>query len=260
MAQVLDNTSLARRSLDRFRVNHPQNAICWDRVDNDGFLNVIDLHNHFQPFGGPEVPFATYLSWMQQNGILFANMMGLGQKLVQQNPSDPVCCYYLHCPTFNYTVEPDVQNDIRNAQNYQDLYLNTSWADDVVLLPSLTFADLQNPQNNSVELTSLLAQFPNTFKWIGEINVFKHALAANGFFNNPPVTEAAVKNGALDSILGWAQSTGTPVTLHSDIGCDTHQSVPNAPEMCVTPAADEALAAENFQWWKTLLGDYYPGF
>lgn len=259
-AQIIDEDSLARRSLDRFRVGHSQNSLCWDRRAEDGFLNVIDLHNHFEAFGGPGVPFQTYLSWMRENGILFANMMGLGQRLVQHNPSDPACCYYLHCPTFNYTVEPSIENDVKNAINYRDHYINSNLNNTVYLLPSLTFANLQSPQNNSEELDYLLTEFPNTFKWIGEINVFKHALAANGFFNNPPVTEASVNNGSLDSLLGWAQRTGTPVTLHCDIGCDNYDSVPNAPEACATPPADEALAAQNFQWWKTLLGDYYPAF
>ena len=38
------------------------------------------------------------------------------------------------------------------------------------------------------------SKFPGDFKWAGEINVYKHALAANGFFENGDrVTEAYIK-------------------------------------------------------------------
>ena len=58
------------------------------------------------------------------------------------------------------------------------------------------------------------------FQWFGEINVFKHALAANGFFapDSPRVTVDRVNNGEYNSVFNWATSEGWPITLHSDIG------------------------------------------
>jgi hypothetical protein len=34
-------------------------------------------------------------------------------------------------------------------------------------------------------LDNLTGDFPEAFTWAGEINVFKHALVGNGFFNGP---------------------------------------------------------------------------
>ena len=39
----------------------------------------IDL---IRPFGGPPVPWETYISWLKLHGILFSPMLGIGQKLV----------------------------------------------------------------------------------------------------------------------------------------------------------------------------------
>ena len=41
-------TSASRRTLSRFELGNPDNAICWDRKDKDGFYSVIDSHNHFR--------------------------------------------------------------------------------------------------------------------------------------------------------------------------------------------------------------------
>ena len=59
---------------------------CWDRSpDKDSFFSVIDSHNHFRPFGGPAVPFNTYLQWMHDAGILFSTVFGIGQLLKKKN-------------------------------------------------------------------------------------------------------------------------------------------------------------------------------
>jgi len=54
-ATLMSKETLSRRTLDRFRRSNPSNHICWDRnPDKDSFFNVIDTHNHFRPFGGPQ--------------------------------------------------------------------------------------------------------------------------------------------------------------------------------------------------------------
>ena len=35
-----------------------------------------------RPFGGPPVPWETYIGWLKSHGILFSTMLGIGQKLV----------------------------------------------------------------------------------------------------------------------------------------------------------------------------------
>ena len=78
--------TLSRRNLDRFRRNHENNELCWDRnPDEDSFFSVIDTHNHFRPFSGPPVPFDTYFQWMQDAGILFSTMFGIGQQIKKRN-------------------------------------------------------------------------------------------------------------------------------------------------------------------------------
>ena len=44
------------------------------------------------------------------------------------------------------------------------------------LTPSITFPNLQQPENNSRILGQLESSYHGTFKWAGEINVYKHAL------------------------------------------------------------------------------------
>ena len=87
-ATLMSKETLSRRTLDRFRRSNPSNHLCWDRnPDKDSFFNVIDTHNHFRPFGGPPVPFDTYLQWMKDAGILFSTMFGIGQKIVKKHQS-----------------------------------------------------------------------------------------------------------------------------------------------------------------------------
>ena len=82
----MSSYTLNRRSLDRFRRNHKENKVCWDRhPDKDSFFSVIDTHNHFRPFGGPAVEFDTYLKWMQDAGIIFSTMFGIGQLIKKTN-------------------------------------------------------------------------------------------------------------------------------------------------------------------------------
>jgi hypothetical protein len=38
----------------------------------------------YRPFGGPPVPFYTYIQWMLDHGILFSTMFGIGQLLVKE--------------------------------------------------------------------------------------------------------------------------------------------------------------------------------
>ena len=41
---------------------------------------------------------------------------------MQRNQDDPDCCYYLHCPTLNYTVVPNPENDRLNAEDFTKKY------------------------------------------------------------------------------------------------------------------------------------------
>ena len=93
------------------------------------------------------MPYEQYLGWMKKHGLLFSTVFGIGQLIKKSRPSDPDCCYYLHCPTFNYTVTPDPTNDRLNAEDYTKIYMNSSLRNDVVLTLSATYPNLQGPDS-----------------------------------------------------------------------------------------------------------------
>jgi len=257
---LLTKETLARRRLARFKVGDPENLQCWERHGVDGFLSVIDAHNHFRPFNGPPVPWDKYMMWLRDHGILFSTMLGIGQKLKKKKMSDPDCCYYLHCATFDYPVTPDMENDVENAKNFLDKYKDKPLSEQIHLIPSVTFPNLQQPENNSRVLGTLESKYQGVFKWSGEINVFKHALAANGFFENGNrVSEEYIKSGKLNSFFTRMEDVKWPTTLHCDLGCDNYDHVP-LEAGCFVPKEELDLAKRTYRWWKEFLGPHYEGF
>ena len=104
----------------------------------------------------------------------------------------PDCCYYLHCPTFDYLVVPDDKNDRDNANDYAKYQSNPDQTSKINLRLSATFPNLQRPENISKNLKSLTNDFPGAFQWAGELNIIKHALVGNGFFKedtSPRITK-----------------------------------------------------------------------
>eukprot|EP00095_Tigriopus_kingsejongensis_P012514 maker-scaffold455_size166772-snap-gene-0.29 protein:Tk12514 transcript:maker-scaffold455_size166772-snap-gene-0.29-mRNA-1 annotation:"hypothetical protein BRAFLDRAFT_82927" len=251
-----------RRTLSRFTIGHQDNTMCWDRPGKDGFFSVVDAHNHFRPFGGPAVPLDMYINWMRTHGIVFTTVFGIGQKIVKRNPNDPDCCYYLHCPTFNYTVEPDPVNDIENAKDVVNYMAKADREMHMTL--SYTSPNLQKPEKIISIMDSLEQDYPDVFQWAGEINVFKHALAGNGFFNQPRVTETFVHSGALDPFFQKMEEKQWPVTLHCDLGCDNYDSIPLVPPNplrgCEVPEKATKAAMQAVDWWKEFMGPHYSAF
>ena len=263
----------ARRTLGRFTRGHPDNELCWDRHGVDGFISIVDGHNHPMPFGGPEVPYETYYGWMVEHGLLFGTQMGIGQVIVRQNQSAPECCYYLHCPTFKYPVIPSTVRDEQNADARAKYYTGKFDAK-FHMITAATFPNLQRPVGAKKELLKLQHKYPRTFKWMGELNVFKHALAGNGFFSDftgKPLTVNRVLSGELDdlfSVVGRAQSNGEhipTVTLHSDMGCDKYAFPVGSgdgvhPLVCEASDEEKKVAQRNHHWWEETLGPFYAGF
>ena len=180
---------------------------CYDRDTMPATL-VVDSHNHFRPFGGAARPFAEVLAYMENSGVLFANVYGIGQTL----PWDGTCTYYLDC--VGTPALPGIKNDIVNAQNYAE-----SMPDDIVLTLSMTFPDLANPDAIPATMDLLDAEYPRLFKWMGEVNLVKQALMGNGH-------EAAT----MEDIAAWApfmkklRDRDMPIAIHSDLGSDDDQT------------------------------------
>ena len=108
-------------------------APCYDRA-LEPQTAVVDAHLHFRPFGGPEIPFEELVSYLEETGVLFANVYGIGQTL----PDSSSCTYYLDCPGTPLT--PSLDNDLANAAEYV-----TNPPSRVHLTMSMTFPDLARP-------------------------------------------------------------------------------------------------------------------
>ena len=78
-----------------------------------------------------------------------------GQQLLKRNPRDPDCCYYLHCANYDYPVTPDPKNDELNAEDFKNYYEGKPLMEQIHLIPSVTFPNLQQPENNSRILEQL---------------------------------------------------------------------------------------------------------
>ena len=135
--------------------------------------------------------------------------------------SDSDCCYYLHCPTFDYLVVPDPSNDRKNAKDYVKYKQNTNQTSKIHLTLSATFPNLQKPENITTILEELENDFPNAFNWAGEVNLIKHALDGNGFFkedSSPRITKQFLDDGNLDAFFRKMEKNEWPITLHCDFG------------------------------------------
>ena len=178
-----------------------ENQACYDRKTQPATF-VVDSHNHFRPFGGKARPYAEVLRYLEDSGVLFANVYGIGQTL----PYDSPCTYYLDC--IGTPAYPSVKNDIVNASSAA-----LSPPENVVLTLSMTFPDLEKPESVPAKMDLLDAEYPGLFKWMGEVNLVKQAL----FGNDHHAT-------AKDAIAGWApfmaklRERNMPIAIHSDLG------------------------------------------
>lgn len=177
---------------------------CFDRsVESHRF--VVDSHLHFQPFSGPALDFETLVGYLDQAGIEYANVYGIGQTRIQ----DWGCVRHGECRG-GMSIEPTMKNDFVNAKNRMN-HPNT----DVELVMSMTFPDLQHPESIPNRMQLLDSEFPGLFQWMGEANVVKQALFPYGH-------EAAT----LEDIENWApfmarlRERDMPLALHSDLGND----------------------------------------
>ena len=116
---------------------------------------------------------------------------------------------------------PDPENDRINAQNYKKYKQNEELKSKIHLTLSATFPNLQRPENITKNLAALENDFPGAFRWAGEMNVIKHALVGNGFFDqleSPRITKRFLDSGKLDAFCRKMEEKQWPVTIHCDCG------------------------------------------
>ena len=71
---------------------------CFNRTKRNNKQNaIVDAHLHMRPFGGPPIEFKKMIDILNKNGILFAVIKGIGQRL----PTGHTCTYYKNCPGVN---------------------------------------------------------------------------------------------------------------------------------------------------------------
>jgi hypothetical protein len=181
---------------------------CFNRTKRNSRQNaVVDAHLHMRPFGGPPVEFKKMINILNKNGILFANVEGIGQKL----PTNQPCTYYEGCPGVNVT--PSITNDIMNAQLVLDNNLHKPDISGVRVNLSMTFPDLTKPHEVVSGINFLDKEYPGLFNWMGEVNVSKQAIFKNG---HKPVD--------VNDIFKWApfmkilKKRKIPLSLHLDLG------------------------------------------
>ncbi len=180
-------------------------AKCYNRSEL-GETFVVDSHNHFRPFGGAALPIDEINQYLLGTGVLFANVYGIGQSL----PVSSDCEYYLDC--IGTPALPSMKNDFANAQNYLDADPTGT-----VLTLSMTFPDLADPSHVVEQIQILDTEYPDMFKWMGEVNLVKQALFGNAH-SAAPMT-AIAKWAPFMEIL---RDRNIPIAIHSDLGSDAN--------------------------------------
>lgn len=178
---------------------HPD--ACYDR-SREPQTAIVDTHVHFLPFGGPTLPFEDMVRYLERAGVRYANIYGIGQSL----PFDSDCAYYLDCP--GELVRPSLKNDFLNA-----LSVAKGSSHKVHLTLSMTFPDLEHSRSVLEGMAVLDREFPGAFRWMGEVNLVKQALFANG--HAPVPIEVIAEWEPFMKIL---RERGIPMAIHSDLG------------------------------------------
>ena len=195
-------SSSDKRSLASFSKSNTQ-EVCYDRK-TEPYTAVVDTHFHPRPFGGPAIPPPELFEYFDRAGVRFVNYFGIGQVLDLNSG----CTYYLDC--VGTPALPSIKNDFVNgmevvAYKHPNLHVTLS----------MTFMDLAKPDDIVKTIQLYDKEYPDMFKWAGELNVIKQALLGN---KHQPATE--------ESIDAWApfmevlRERNIPVTLHSDLGND----------------------------------------
>ena len=181
---------------------------CFNRTKRNNKQNaIVDAHLHMRPFGGPPIEFKKMIDILNKNGILFAVIKGIGQRL----PTGHTCTYYKNCPGVN--IRPSITNDIINAQMVVDNNLHKTNAIGVKVVLSMTFPNLSKPDEVVDGIYFLDKEYPGLFKWMGEVNVVKQALFKNG---HKPVSMSDISKWRV--FMNILKKRKIPMTIHLDLG------------------------------------------
>jgi hypothetical protein len=176
---------------------------CYNRTKKQNA--IVDAHFHMRPFGGPPIEFRKMIRILKKEGVLFAELYGIGQKL----PTNKPCTYYKNCP--GTSVTPTMVNDIMNAQLLLDNQIFE--INGIKINLSMTFPDLEKPDDIVKGIKYLDKEYPKLFNWMGEVNLVKQAIFKNG--HRPVPINIISKWAPFMKIL---RERKFPLSLHSDLG------------------------------------------
>ncbi len=190
----------AERTLAQFSATNQQ---CYDRAKQPHTM-VVDAHHHFKPFNGDAIPYEELIDYAKRSGVLFVNVYGIGQ-VYQRKPD---CDGNKNC--LSQLIAPTLENDLKNVKDYLD-----SQQQQVVVTLSMTFPDLNQPEQIVPTMNALAKQFGSVFKWMGEVNLVKQALFDNG---RQPVASATIAK--FKPFMEKLRENATPLAIHADLGSD----------------------------------------
>ena len=176
---------------------------CYNR-ERETYTAIVDSHFHPRPFGGAPIPPNEMFTNFDRLGVRFVNYFGIGQVL----ELDSGCTYYLDCQ--GISAKPSIKNDFANGLDVAD-YRH----DNLHVTLSMTFMDLAHPEDIVNTIALYDKEYPDMFKWAGELNVIKQALIGN---KHEPATEASIDQWA--PFMKILRERNIFVTLHSDLGND----------------------------------------
>ena len=179
----------------------PWSTTCYDRSAQPETA-IVDSHLHFRPFGGAAIPFDEVTGYLEATGVIFANVYGIGQML----PANSPCTYYLDCP--GTPLKPTLRNDFVNAAN---VVAKTPVGLHLTL--SMTFPDLSDPDSVLDGMAVLDDEYPALFLWMGEVNLVKQAIFANG---GGPVPAETIPEWA--KFMRVLREREIPLAIHADLG------------------------------------------
>ena len=190
------------RSLASFAKSNTAQA-CYNR-EKEPYTAVVDTHFHPRPFGGPAIPAPELFEFFDKLGVRFVNYFGIGQVLELSSG----CTYYLDCK--GTPAIPSIKNDFVNGMDVA-AYKH----DNLHVTLSMTFPDLAHPEAVVKTIELYDKEYPDMFKWVGEVNVMKQALLGN--LHEPSTIESINAWAPFMSVL---RARNIPITLHSDLGND----------------------------------------
>ena len=169
---------------------------------------IVDAHHHFRPYGGPARDYEQLIKDIRKAGVLFVMGYGIGQTL----PPKSQCHFPANCP--KTPITPNLSNDIANAKN------QLKWpSKQPIVNLSMSFFNLNEPQNVKEQIIELRQKYPSQFNWAGEVNLVKQALFSH--FHRVPIKKTIEQ---WQPFMDYLANNNIPIAIHSDIGNDNNQT------------------------------------